>query len=166
MYSCRLADSGFMTCQLAQLLAPIRTASIPIDTPDSSPSTPPKTSRHMTPSAVATTAPAVADPAFEASLEVAAASLLAEIGIDCSSELITRANSNAHSKFEFISRAASDTETAVNSNDFGGDQWLGPAVSLAKSASAVLGSAVLDSTESAALYSPTLHSTAPISAVL
>ncbi|KAL0022974.1 hypothetical protein WJX79_000687 [Trebouxia sp. C0005] len=41
-FTTRLADSGFMTCQLAQILAPIRTASNMIESVDSSPTTPPK----------------------------------------------------------------------------------------------------------------------------
>ncbi len=155
---CRLADSGFMTCQLAQILAPIRTASNMIESVDSSPTTPPKVSCLSAASAVA---PAVVDPAFEASLEAAAESLLADIGIDCSSQLISRVSSDAHSEFEFISRAASDAETAVTTEEFGGNQRLGPSVHLAKSTSAIPRSA-----ESRAFYSPVLHSTGHISAVL
>ena len=157
---CRLADSGFMTCQLAQILAPIRTATNMIESVDSSPTTPPQVPCLGTASAVASAAPAVVDPAFEASLEAAAESLLADIGIDCSSQLISRVSSDAHSDFEFISRAASDAETAITTEQFGGSQRLGPSVHLAKSTSAIPHSA-----ESRAFYSPMLHSTGHISAV-
>ncbi len=131
-----------------------------IESVDSSPTTPPQVSCLSAASAVAPTAPAVVDPAFEASLEAAAESLLADIGIDCSSQLITRVGSDAHSEFEFISRAASDAETAVTTEEFGGNQRLGPSVHLAKSTSAIPHSA-----ESRAFYSPVLHSTGHISAV-
>lgn len=158
---CRLADSGFMTCQLAQLLAPIRTATSMIESVDSSPTTPPQVSCLGTASAVAPAAPAVVDPAFEASLEAAAESLLADMGIDCSSQLISRVSSDAHSDFEFISRAASDAETAITTEQFGGSQRLGPSVHLAKSTSAIPHSA-----EPRAFYSPMLHSNGHVSAVL
>ena len=158
---CRLADSGFMTCQLAQLLAPIRIATNMIELVDSSPTTPPQVSCLGATSAVALAAPAVVDPAFEASLEGAAESLLADIGIDCSSQLISRVSSDAHSEFEFISRAASDAETAITTKEVGGSQRLGPSVHLAKSTSAIPHSA-----ESRDFYSPMLHSTGHVSAVL
>ena len=157
---CRLADSGFMTCQLAQILTPIRTASNMIESVDSSPTTPPQVSCLSAASAVVPAAPAVVDPAFEASLEAAAESLLADIGIDCSSQLISRVGSDTHSEFEFISRAASAAETAIATEEFGGNQRLGPSVHLAKSTSAIPHSA-----ESRAFYSPVLHSTGHISAI-
>ncbi|KAL0055797.1 hypothetical protein WJX82_004467 [Trebouxia sp. C0006] len=160
-FTTRLADSGFMTCQLAQLLAPIRTATSMIESVDSSPTTPPQVSCLGTASAVAPAAPAVVDPAFEASLEAAAESLLADIGIDCSSQLISRVSSDAHSDFEFISRAASDAETAITTEQFGGSQRLGPSVHLAKSTSAIPHSA-----EPRAFYRPMLHSNGHVSAVL
>jgi len=157
---CRLADSGFMTCQLAQILAPIRTASNMIEYVTSSPITPPKVSCLSAASAVAPAAPAVVDPEFEACLEAAAESLLADIGIECSSQLMSRVSSDAHSEFEFISRAASDAETAITTEGFGGNQRLGPSVHLAKSTSAIPHSA-----ESRA-FSPVPHSTGHNSAIL
>ncbi len=131
-----------------------------MDSVDGSPRTPPQVSCLSAASAVAPAAPAVEDPAFEASLEAAAESLLADIGIDCSSQLISRVSSDAHSEFEFISRAASDAEKAVVTEEFDGNQRLGPSVHLAKSTSAIPRSA-----ESRASYSPVLHSTGHISAV-
>lgn len=152
-----------MTCQLAQILAPIRTASNTTVSTDSSPSTPPNMWRLSTPSAVAPAAPAVVDLVFEASLEAAAETLLAEIGIDCSSQLISRVNSEAHSEFELISGPVPEAETTMTNEESDGSQRLGPAVQLAKSCSALPDSAASDS---GLFYSPTLHSAAPTSAII
>lgn len=182
--SCRLADSGFMTCQLAQILAPIRAASAPLVSSDDAPATPPKSSAngssqrqpqqaadHMfvapavTPAVTrfepSMTAAAVADPAQEARLEAAAEGLLAEIGIDCSSQTMTRADSDACSEFEMVPAAAADMDTKISAKGLDAGQWLGPAVQLVKTTSATLDSAsydIPDSAESAAFYSPRLQS--------
>ena len=148
-----------MTCQLAQILAPIRTASVSLASSDSSPATPPKTAHLSQALNAAAPAVATADPAVEARLEAAVQSLLAEIGIDCSSPLM-RADSDACSDFEMVSRAASDVETAFSTETFGANQWLGPAVQLVKTTSAPLDSASFDSAESAAFYSPSRQSAA------
>lgn len=145
-----------MTCQLAQILAPIRAASAPLASSDNAPATPPKTAHPAGVTAAAaaipavtqeepsTPAAAVADPAHEARLEAAAERLLAEIGIDCSSQPMFRADSDACSEFEMVPRAESDTETEFTNEDFGAKQWLGPAVQLVKTSSAPLNSACFD----------------------
>ena len=149
-----------MTCQLAQILAPIRAASAPLAPSDHAPVTPPKTAQYAGVSLATTASPAtneddcgtpaaaVPDPAQEARLEAAAECLLAQIGIDCSSQPMARADSDACSEFEMVPRADSDKEPAFTTEDFGGKQWLGPAVQLIKTTSAPLDSAYFDAAES------------------
>ena len=159
---CRLADSGFMTCQLAQILAPIRAASAPLAFSDSDPATPqryPTLLEGSVSPAVATTesstpAAAVADHATEAMLEAAAECLLAEIGIDCSAQPMARADSDACSEFEMVPRTEPAKEAAFTPGDFSAKQWLGPSVQLAKATSAPLASAYFDAAESLLPYSP------------
>lgn len=151
-----------MTCQLAQILAPIRAASAPLALSDTAPATPPKTPHTAGPPvspAVANTesstpAAAVAGHAMEAMLEAAAESLLAKIGIDCSAQPMPRADSDACSEFQMVARAEPAQETAFTTGDFGAKQWLGPAVQLTKATSAPLASAYFDAAESSLSYSP------------
>lgn len=151
-----------MTCQLAQILAPIRSASAPLAFSDSAPATPPKTPHTAGASvspAVATTesstpAAAVPNHAMEAMLEAAAECLLAEIGIDCSAQPMPRADSDACSEFEMVPRAEPAKEAAFATEDFGAKQWLGPAVQLTKATSAPLASAYFDAAESSPSFSP------------
>ena len=165
-----------MTCQLAQILAPIRAASAPLPSSDNAPATPPQTAFHtgvsvastgspgVTTNESSTAAAAVADPALEARLEAAAVCLLAEIGIDCSSQPMTRADSDACSEFEVVPRTAADMEKAFSTESFGAKHWLGPAVQLVKTTSGPPGAASLGSTGSAAFYSPGPQSATPQSA--
>ena len=171
---CRLADSGFMTCQLAQILAPIRAASAPLASSDDASGAAPQTGPHAGASDAATAIPArtkhsfstpaaaftgtVPDPAQEARLEAAAECLLAQIGIDCSSQPMARADSDACSEFEMIPRVESDKETAFTFEDFSSKQWLGPSVQLAKATSAPLDSASSDAVDSSVFYSPSQNS--------
>lgn len=151
-----------MTCQLAQILAPIRAASAPLALSDSAPATPPKAphtagmsvSPALTTTASSTPAAAVADHAMEAMLEAAAECLLAEIGIDCSAQPMARADSDACSEFEMVPRAEPAKETAFATGDFGTKQWLGPAVQLTKATSAPLASAYYDAAGSSLSSSP------------
>lgn len=167
---CRLADSGFMTCQLAQILAPIRAASAPLASSDNAPATPPKTAHPASVSLAATADPAetrgdsstpaaaVADSALEGRLEAAAERLLDQIGIDCSSQPMARANSDACSEFEMVPRAESDKETAFSVEDFGTKQWLGPALQLVKTTSAPLDCLYFDAAEPSVFNSPSQNS--------
>ena len=116
---------------------------------------PARTSSAPTAAAVAE---AQAEAALQARLEAAVESLLAEIGLDCTPQMMTRAESDACSEFEMVSRTASDPETALITDASDAKQWLGPAVHLIKTTSAPLDSASLDSAESAAFYSPGLQS--------
>ena len=167
---CRLADSGFMTCQLAQILAPIRAASAPLASSDNAPTTPPKTAHPagvsvaasadpcVTRDTTSTPAAAVVNPAQEARLDAAVECLLAQIGIDCSSQPMARADSDACSEFEMVPRAESDRGTALPVQDFGAQQWLRPAVQLVKTTSAPLDSACFDAAEPSVFYSPSQSS--------
>lgn len=156
-----------MTCQLAQILAPIRAASAPLASSDNASGAAPQTGPHagvsaavsaipaMSKDSLSTSAAAVSDPAQEARLEAAAECLLAQIGIDCSSQPMGRADSDACSEFEMIPRVESDKETAFTFEDFSSKQWLGTSVQLAKTTSAPLDSASFD----AVGYSPSQKST-------
>ena len=166
----RLADSGFMTCQLAQILAPIRAASAPLSSSGNAPATPPKTAHLAAASAAATANPgvaqdgsstpaaAVADPAQEARLEAAAECLLAQIGIDCSSQPMARADSDACSEFEMVPWAESDKETAFTIEEVAAKQWLGPKVQLVKTTSAPLHSVYFNAAGSSVFHSPSQSS--------
>lgn len=165
-----------MTCQLAQILAPIRAASTPLASTDDAPATPQKSASNGSPQGQAQRAPdhsgvpvaptvtpaptefessmtaaAVADPAVEARLDAAAERFLAEIGIECSAQTMTRADSDACSEFEMVTVAASDTESEFSAKSWGAAQRLGPAVQLVKTTSATLVSALYNTGE---FYSP------------
>lgn len=175
-----------MTCQLAQILAPLRAASAPLASTDDAPATPPKSSPNGSPKRQAQKAPdhsgvpvaptvtpaatefesnmtaaAMADPAMEARLEAVAERFLAEIGIDFSAQMMTRADSDACSEFEMVTVDASDTESVFSDKSLSAEQRLGPAVQLVKTTSATLVSMLyntFDSAESGEFYSLRLQS--------
>ena len=128
-----------MTCQLAQILGPIRAASAPVPSPEAAPAADQPLDTAL-PIIVTTSDAAAAsvDPDWEASLEAAADAFLAQIGIDCRSELSVRANSGAQSEFELVSRAASDAQSALTKQNSRFEQHLGPKVNLSRSASAAV----------------------------